>query len=101
MKIIQIALLLFIVSTLGCQKDREPRALVAIKTVSVYKTHEGDSLQEVFKLSPGDQCAAGQEEIEKTFGYLEVVCPGKGYGWVIKGDDFKIVDKATAKVIIK
>jgi hypothetical protein len=101
MKIIQIALLLFLVSTLGCQKDRGPRAFVALKTVSVYKTHKGDSLQEVFKLSPGDQCAAGRVEIEKTFGYLEVVCPGKGYGWVIKGVDYKLVDKATAKEIIK
>lgn len=93
MKTIRIISLIFLVLILGCQKDHGPRALVATKTVSVYKTHEGDALQEIFKLSPGDQCAVGREEVEKVYGYLEVVCPGKGYGWVVKGSDYKLYDK--------
>lgn len=101
MKIIRIAALIFLVSILGCQKDHGPRALVAIKTVPVYKTYEGDALQEVYKLSPGDQCAVGRTEIAKMFGYLEVVCPGKGYGWVVKGSAYKIYSKDSANVVVK
>ena len=92
-----------LISILGCKKDQGPRALVALKTEKVYKTHEGDSLQEVFSLSPGDQCAVGREAYEKMYGYYEVVCPGKGYGWVVmtSGDEYKIVDKASAKQPVK
>jgi hypothetical protein len=100
MKITRIVTLLFLVSMLGCQKEHGPRALVATKTVSVYKTYEGDSEIEIFKLAPGDQCAVGREEIEKVFGYLEVVCPGKGYGWVAMSSDYVIIDKEAAKQIV-
>ena len=101
MKTIRIILLVILASMLGCQKDDGPKALVATKTVPVYKTHEGDALQEIFKLNPGDQCAVGREEVEKVFGYLEVVCPGKGYGWVIKGSDYKIYSKETASANVE
>jgi hypothetical protein len=100
MKITRIVTLVFLVLMLGCQKDNGPRALVATKTISVYKTHEGDALQEIFKLSPGGQCAVGREEVEKVYGYVEVVCPQKGYGWVVMGSDYEIIDKETAKQIV-
>jgi len=96
MKTTRIISLVFLVSILGCHKNYEPRSLVATKTISVYKTYEGDALQEIFKLTPGDQCAVGREEVEKMFGYLEIVCPRKGYGWVVKGPDYEIIDKESA-----
>jgi hypothetical protein len=100
MKITRIVTLLFLASMLGCQKDHGPRALVAKKTMSVYKTHEGDAQQEIFKLSPGDQCAVGREEVEKVYGYVEVVCPKKGYGWVEMSSDYEIIDKESSKQIV-
>ncbi|TGU72438.1 hypothetical protein E4633_09035 [Geomonas terrae] len=90
-------------SILGCQKDQGPRALVALTPVKVYKAHEGDALQEIFNLSPGDQCAVGREAYEKMYGYYEVVCPGKGYGWVVMtgAPEYKVVDKASATQLVK
>ena len=95
--------IIILISILGCQRDQGPRVLVALKTEKVYKTHEGDALQEIFSLAPGDQCAVGREAYEKMYGYYEVVCPGKGYGWVVmtSGDEYKIVDKSTAKQSVK
>jgi len=99
MKLKSAISIIILISILGCQRDQGPRALVVLKTEKVYKTHEGDALQEIFSLSPGDQCAVGREAYEKMYGYYEVVCPGKGYGWVVmtSGDEYKIIDKSTAK----
>lgn len=52
-------------------------------------------------LLPGETCAVGREAYEKVFGYYEVVCSGKGYGWVVKGDDYKIVDKISANTPVR
>lgn len=93
MEIYRCTLLLFLLLMTGCQIDNDHKVLVALKSIPVYKTHKGDAQQEVFKLSVGDKCAVGRESVEKVFGYLEVTCPGKGYGWIVMSgsSDYRIV----------
>jgi len=45
----------------------------------------------------------GREAYEKMYGYYEVVCPAKGYGWVVmtSAPEYKIVDKVSAKQPVK
>jgi len=91
-----IIVLIILASILGCQREKGPRALVALAPVQVLKDHKGDAQQEIFALAPGDCCAVGREAYEKVFGYYEVVCPGKGNGWVVMGGDYKIVNRDSA-----
>jgi len=92
-----IIVLIILASILGCQREKGPRALVALAPVQVFKDPKGDAQQGAFALAPGDCCAVGREVYEKVYGYYEVVCPGKGYGWVIMGGDYRIVNRDPAR----
>lgn len=81
----------------GCKGECKPKVLIAKKDIDVYETHKHDSLKKIFSIHAGDQCAAGEQKIEKMFGYIEVLCPDKGYGWVILGEDYVIIDQNTVK----
>ncbi len=98
-KIIKFLLIsaMLLVVMFGCCRKPEPTAWVVTKNMVVYKDHAGDAQDEAFNLEVGDICVPGREVIEKVFQYTEVLCPGKGYGWVADRD-FKIINKTTIKV---
>lgn len=91
--LIEVILIGFILfeMIIGCKNETAQKTLVAEDVIDVFETSKGDSLQISFLLQPGDRCSVGGEKIEKMFGYLEVICPEKGHGWVILGDRYKIV----------
>lgn len=78
----------------GCEPSHVPKAWVARKELPAYKSPEGDAQVVAFKLYPGDVCVPGEKVVEKVFSYTEVVCPGRGYGWVADYD-FDTVSKET------
>jgi hypothetical protein len=96
-KIIKLLLIsaMSLMLMLGCCKEPEPTAWVVTKNMVVYKDF-GNTVVEAFNLDVGDICILGREEIDKVFLYTEVLCPDKGYGWVIDSD-FKIINKTTIK----
>lgn len=93
-KICKFIIFVFLASTMSsCKSKCDLKVLIAKKDVDVYDTHEQAPLKKIFSIHPGDQCAAGEIMVEKMFGYVEVLCPGKGYGWVILGDGYVIINK--------
>ena len=91
-----IRLLLIVVSLMtvnSCKNSNDTKMLIADKTIAVYKTYENDQQQIIFYLKPGEQCNVGRKKIAKIYGYYEVNCNGKGHGWVIIGDGYKIIDR--------
>jgi len=71
---------------------------VSKKKTTVYQTHEGDSLKEVFKLELGDVCVLGEKKVTKTFQYTEILCQ-KGYGWIVDGEyEFDLIKKPRSPI---
>ncbi|MBN3850861.1 MULTISPECIES: hypothetical protein [Burkholderiaceae] len=52
------------------------------KEMPVYRSPDGDTQEEIFRLAPGDVCYPGRVVVEKVFQYTAVHCPPKGDGWV-------------------
>lgn len=77
---------------LGCCKKIELQAWVSRENTPVYSDHVGDAQVVSFNLQAGDICVPGRQEVEKVYRYTEVLCPGKGYGWVAD-TNFIIIDR--------
>ena len=80
-KVVHVSLLSMLILLSSCSKS-ELVIWKAKQDTLLFRSPQGDELQQIGTIQEGKACVPGNRQIEKAFQYFEVLCEDGQYGWV-------------------